>query len=469
MFSKKYFFIFLVVYLAERLFSYFFGPETPLQPQTWVNTALAGSYLAITAYLLIRKNIWGWGLVALELILGGAGGFLSLGPLSLRTCLLFVSMAIFDAQKAMAGEYIKKLKHNLPVTLGLAVLFIVVGASALNGYLAGHELKAVFSDTVPYLFLLYYYPLRDALGQDKFKKIIWSALPAAILGNGIFILFTITGFSVGFFTLQDSFYHWYRDVALGKITEVGLGFYRLVLNEQLLLAPLILYFLYRLINKKNKLWIDFSLLSALLFILSLNLTRSYLLGLAVGALFLLNKINWKRWLIFSATTLFAFAVIFTTTHLLTTRGQSLGWEIFGLRLQSVVQPQIEESSLSRMLLLPKILEKIQSAPLLGSGLGDVITVYSPTFKKDIATSHFDWGYLEIWTEMGIIGLVVWGVWITIFLRQIWLRKDQTKYYLFSALVALLIINITSPALFHVMGTIFIASLLSHNRNFIHLT
>ena len=469
MFSKKYFFIFLAAYLAERLFSYFFGPETPLQSQTLVNNAMAGCYLAITAYLLLRKNIWGWGLVALELILGGAGGFLSLGPISLRTCLLFVSMAIFDTQKALAGEYIKKLKHNLPVTLGLTALFVVVGLSALHGYLTGHGLKAVFSDAVPYLFFLYYYPLRDASKHSEFKKIIFNALPAAILGNGFFILLTISGFSTGFFILQDSFYHWYRDVALGKITEVGLGFYRLVLNEHLLLAPLILYFFYRLINKKGKFRFDISLLSILFFILSFNLTRGYLLGMAIGTLFLISGTNWKRWLFYSVAAIFSFTIIFSASHLLSTRGQSFGWEIFGLRLQSVARPQIENSALSRMLLLPKILEKIQSAPLLGSGLGGTVTVYSPIFKNEITTSHFDWGYLEILVEMGIIGLMVWGVWITIFLWQIRLRKDQTGRYLFSALTAILIINITSPALFHVMGVIFITGLLSYNRDFIHLT
>ena len=39
------------------------------------------------------------------------------------------------------------------------------------------------------------------------------------------------------------------------------------------------------------------------------------------------------------------------------RGQSLGWELLGLRLGSIASPSIEESSLSRIMLLPKIWEK----------------------------------------------------------------------------------------------------------------
>jgi len=455
---KKNIIYFLLAYFSIRLFSYFFGPATPLQTQSWVNTAFSLIILSTAIFWLIKKDIRGWYIVAGEVILGGAGGFLSVGPLSLRTSLLIVSMAIFDIHKLREGKYLQKLKETLPVTISLALLFTFVGISAIHGYLAGHGLQADFSDTIPYLFFLYFYPLRELVQSEKFKSFTWDAFTAAIIGNAIFISITIFNFSANIFQMQGGYYHWFRDVALGKITEIGFNFYRVVLNEHLLLIPILLYVLYILINKKIKKTSAFILIICLLFILSLNLTRIYMLGLAVGILFLFKKTNWKRWLIYSTGTALTFIIIFTSTHLIASRGQSLGWEIFGLRLQSIVQPQIEDSSLSRMLLLPKIWEKIKLHPLLGEGLGNTVTVYSPVLKQEITTPHFDWGYLEIWTEMGLFGLIAWVIFIY------FTYKKAKEKNLLPLLCALLVINITSPALFHVMGILLLVWLLVDEKN-----
>ena len=192
----------------------------------------------------------------------------------------------------------------------------------------------------------------------------------------------------------------------------------------------------------------------LMSILTINLTRIYFVALAVGILFLFSKTNWKRWLIYSAGALAFFIIIFTFTHLAATKGKSAGWEYLGLRLQSITAPQTEDSSHSRMLLLPKIWEKIKAHPLLGNGLGDTITVYSPVFKKEITTSHFDWGFLEIWDEMGLVGLIAWLLLIAYCI--VLTAKNNGPL---AALVGLLVINITSPALFHVMGIIFLTTIL----------
>ena len=206
--------------------------------------------------------------------------------------------------------------------------------------------------------------------------------------------------------------------ALGKITDLNSGYFRLVLNEHLLLIPLTLYFIGDIIkNSVSK--INISILFSLLFILANNLTRIYILALALGILILFSTTKWKRWLIVSVSATIAFILIFVASHTLATRGQSFGLELFGLRLQSIASPQIENSSMSRMLLLPKILDKIKLHPILGSGLGDNISVYSPIFKTTITTPNFDWGYLEIWAETGLLGIITWLAFvITLFYKII---------------------------------------------------
>lgn len=404
-------------------------------------------------YLFWKRNVWAWYIVALEIILGGAGGFLAIGPLALRTCLLLVSILYFFGDKIHQKKLSAVYLENKTFSRIILFLYVVVAYASIRGLTLGHDVRAVFADAIPYLFFLYYYPLRELLTQDKFKTICYSALGAAVLGNALFIMFSLAGFSSGTFILQGEYYHWFRDVALGKITDLGGGFFRIVLNEHLLLIPVLLFFVYKAIqNRPHPLpYILFSL--PLFFILSVNLTRIYMIALAVGLIFLFIKAGWKRWFAYCAGSAITFVLIFSLTHMLATGGRSIGWEIFGLRLQSVVQPQIEDSSLSRMLLLPKILEKIQEHAVLGNGLADTVTVYSPVFKKEISTGQFDWGYLELWAELGILGIGIWLYFLVYSVRSIVKSKINDWQYLISAISALAVTNLTSPALFHVLGIV----------------
>ncbi len=476
MMQRKQIFLFLFLYAFLRIFSYFFSPETPLYAANPLNAIVSTIILAAAAYLLWKKDERGWYIVALEMILGGSGGYLAVGELALRTCLLAASLAIFFFQKISdknfsIKNYFKENKKNVYLLFCIVAIGII---SAIHGLFAGHQMDLIIADTIPYLFFLYYFPLQELLRSERFKQLALNILAAAVIGNFVFILFTFVGFSSHLFLLQDAYYHWYRDVALGKITELPFNFYRLVLNEQLLLVPLLLFFLSKAISKSPlarglkgdvgsfeptpphpPAGRDLMLVSLLLAILSVNLTRIYLVALIVGLLLLFTRTNWKRWLFASTATIMLFFVFFTGLHLAVSRGQSLGWELFGLRLQSIVSPTLEESSLSRLLLLPKIIEKIKTHPVLGNGLGDTVTVYSPIIKQEITTPQFDWGYLEIFDELGVVGLIAW---LSLISYLFWkLHKNRA---LMASLVALAVINITSPALFHVLGVVWITALLS---------
>ncbi|PIT88766.1 MAG: hypothetical protein COU29_00080 [Candidatus Magasanikbacteria bacterium CG10_big_fil_rev_8_21_14_0_10_36_32] len=284
---------------------------------------------------------------------------------------------------------------------------------------------------------------------------------SAIIGNVAFTLFTLAGFSSGIFVLQDHYYHWLRDVATGKITDVGLGYFRIVLNEQLLLIPLFVLFAGKQIFKKERL--NLLVISSAAAIMAVNLTRIYYLALIIGLGILFWKTNWRRTVKIISVSLISIFIIFTALHLITSRGQNLGWEFFGLRLQSITAPQIEDSSLSRMLLLPKIIEKIIIPDsIFGLGLGDTVTVFSPIFNKEITTPHFDWGYLEITAESGLIGLSLWLFLIVLLIRDIIKKPNKNGPVILSMIIALLIINITSPALFHVFGIMLITTIAASN-------
>lgn len=460
MFQKKQFLAFLGAYTALRFFSYFFGPETPLQAQHPLNTLVSLAFIVVTIALIARGDKRGWYLILLEILLGGSGNYLAAFGLTVRTWFVVIAIPLY-AFRLWRKKYLQGLWQRESKMIALLGIFLtVVGLQALHGYLAGHDLKLIIGDTLPYAYILYYFPLRELLRDEGFKQIAKNAILAAIVGNAIMILDAFIAYSSGFLVIQDSYYHWYRDVAGGKITELPFHFYRLVLNEHLLLVPILLYFIYSWINKARNLLPPGRALWAapalLLIILSINLTRIYLLALVVGLLALFSRAQWRRWFICSLVTLLFFGTSFTGAHLLASRGESLGWEVFGIRLQSIVSPTIEESSLSRLLLLPKIIDKIKNNPIIGAGLGDTVTVYSPVFKKDVTTPHFDWGYLEIVAELGAIGLLAWTLLIAFIFRAY--AKNQLPRWQLASFLALLTINLTSPALFHVFGVLLLATI-----------
>lgn len=449
----------LLIYFGIRLFSYLFTPSTPLWTQNPINTLVSFFILALAAFWIYKNDERGWYIVAGEIILGGSGGYFKLGFISLRTALLLVSTSIFLIQKIhkQKKEFFIGLK---PEHYLIFSLITAAGLASLRGLYLGHAHGAVFSDFIPYLFLLYYFPLSELWLSDDFREFGKLTIFTFIIGNAIMILLTQIGLSSGTLTLQDNYYHWYRDVALGKITYLDLNFYRLVLNEHLLAVPLSLYFLGKIIKGKIN-WFNVVSLISLIIVLANSLTRIYLLAFVVGILVLFSIKRWKTWLIASIGTSLVFMTIFTLIHLGASRGQSLGWEFFGIRLQSITAPQIEDSSLSRLLLLPKILEKIKLHPILGDGFGDSVSIFSPVFKTNITTYSFDWGYLEIWAEMGIYGLIIWGLFIGyIFYSIIKNKHKYNKHIYASILIAFLVINITSPALFHVFGMLLFITLLT---------
>jgi hypothetical protein len=440
-----------LTYTLIRAVSFLFPPDTALHPASSLNSIITAGIVLITCALLVKKNSIGWYIVAGELIIGGAGNFFALHGVSLRTVLLGTALSIFTLQNW--STFREMYTKNKVTVWCLSLLYLVVGLGALRGILAGHGIGPVFADTIPYVFFLYFFPLQKILGSERgedFKKFVWNCLIATSVGNALFTGMTFGLFSTGYSTLQDTYYHWFRDVAGGKITELPFHFYRIVLNEQLVLVPLLLFFITELLEstkaKKIVVLLSFFLLS----ILAINLTRSFLLALLVGFLMLFRPRYWKRWLATTTLTVGVFVSIFVGIHTLASRGHSLGLEIFGLRLQSIVTPSLEPSSLSRLLLLPKIIDTIKTHPILGEGLADSVTVYSPVVQHEITTTQFDWGYLEIWSELGLIGLVAWGILLGYIGIQIKADSFEPAWQ-FASLGALLVITITAPALFHVLG------------------
>jgi len=116
---------------------------------------------------------------------------------------------------------------------------------------------------------------------------------------------------------------------------------------------------------------------------------------------------------------------------------------------------------SRWDLLDPMMDEIKGAPMLGSGFGEEITyqssdprVIAETGGGEWTTYRFEWGYLDIWLKMGVLGVLAFGWYLmSIFVGVRRFGRDRIwlGVALMSAVVALFGTHIFSPYLNHPIG------------------
>lgn len=433
-------------FIALRLGSfaaYFFFPEIHYT----LSTILSGIFLVLLLFLYKKNPLFGLFAVFTEILIGGAGHYLEFFGVSLRTCFIVLYLclfALFERKKIQ----IKNIPRPLMISGGILGASLVIAAAI--GIVNGHNTAYVIADIIPFLTLGLLFPL---LAHWKTIHAAYIKVLSAVfvLGNTLFSLLTLALFSFGIAHLQDPYYKWFRDIAMGKITDMGTGFFRIVLPEHLLFIPILLIIPYFFIHKTQKKWLRAVQIMSI-FVIITNFSRMYLLALCFSLIFLFSKKYYKKWLKESLVFLYLLALIFAFTHTLSSKGQSFGFELFGDRAKSIVVPDSELSSATRMTLLPVILKKIQTSPMVGSGLGSSIIFTDPITNTPKETRQFDWGYLELVTELGVVGFFSYLFSLS-FLLSLTFRKRILLGM--APAIALLAIAITTPILEHTIGVFLI--------------
>ncbi len=439
-----------------------------LAPNLFFQAIFVLSFIFLFGILYFYKPEWAWIILIGELFLGGAGHFFEFAGLSIRTLLVLIFIVLWFVTPLLSKKYKKEVSLPATPSFLILLLLIYIALTSVMALLNGHEFRAIVQDFLPFSILLLtpacYFFLKEHKTQIKLLQLSVSF----IIGSFLFSLFNFITFSTGFTKIHGIYYKWFRDVAMGKITEMGNGFFRIVTPEHLLLVVLSLV-LVGLLIKKQKDYKKFLAVLLLLsfFVLVLNFSRAYFLGFGVGLLVLKYKHDWKKWFAISAFSVISIILIFFGTSFVASGGSSFGLPLLGVRTASFVQPQIEESTATRMTLIKPIFAKIKTSPILGTGLGASITYTSLTSYNQITTRQFDWGYFEMLAELGIMGLAIFLA-LVLYIKQTLITKinivqsDYKNLYigLLASLVSLLMINITTPALFHTLGLFFIVIILA---------
>jgi len=424
-----------------------------------------------------KKIEYGFLFLFAEFFIGHQGHLFEFFGISLRLSLFLLIMAVWLIKKIKEKELRKMFDYYLKSEgLGIFLIFLfVIFLGLCQGIIKQNSLLAI-KDFINYSYLFLVFPFIDILKKKKVVNNFFRFAQAGTVVIAILTLIVFVLFASGLAEVHGQFYWWWRGTVMGKVTDVGNNFFRVVSSAHVLILPLFLIYLSLFFTEgknklkkkiKNKLLILLFLSSLVLII---NFSRGYFLGILAGLLFFKKGVKFKLWLKFSIITIAVLMLEFVLIFGLVSGGKIWqGFDFFQGRMKTVMSPEEEISSLTRMEILPHLIRKIKKDPLFGQGLGATISFSDRVTFQEKTTFHLDWGYLEIWHELGLFGLISYGLilFYVFYLGFKNIKKFKITIFqkrlimgLLAGLLSLMVANLTAPVLFHSLGIFYLVFILS---------
>jgi hypothetical protein len=356
------------------------------------------------------------------------------------------------------------------------ILFLFVVWGVINGFLHHNSLSNIFLDLNGWLFFLLILPLYDIFIVNERRKENWRFLEVIFL-VGVWWLSLKTLFVSYIFCHQivgviPELYRWIRQSGVGEITFAGGGFWRIFLQSQiyLLLAVPFLLFKTRIWSGLKKQWFWYLTLVLAFSALIVSMSRSFWLGLLVSLLvvsigiffengkkekmkikIMMLGANWLRWVVvifFSFLLVFAFAK-FPYPAVSGSFNMSLFMDRADLGSG-------ESALSSRWELLDALQVKLANCFVLGEGYGTTVTYLShdPRIQGAYTTYAFEWGWLDMWIKLGVLGVLAYIYLLGIIVKQSFVanKKDGLGAFIVLAMVvSLAVVHIFTPYLGHPLG------------------
>ncbi|MFA4937558.1 MAG: O-antigen ligase family protein [Patescibacteria group bacterium] len=447
--------------------------------------------------LAIRNYTWALAIFLIELIIGSKGYLLFFehneNLISLRLAWFIIIMAIWLIKVVINRDW-HKFKNKLIYAWFAAALAMVWGV--INGYF-NNEFSNWFLDLNGFLYLAIFLPSYFNIEKIivKLNGLIYPALTYLALKTLVLIYF-YTHFSV--FTLLP-IYLWVRNSGFGEITYAGGNFFRVFSQSHIfVLVAAVIWIAYLMIKsyelnfefKKfiiSHSWlVIFGLIQ--LAVLVACLSRSFWLA-SIACLVIvfliyaiINKINFMKFLfgctysllfIIAAVGLLFFVTKFPAPPPLVTSSADI-------LLARATSGAGEAAGGSRLNLLQPLVDKIKTNLFWGSGFGSTVTYRSldPRIKNATAgnsgwytTYAFEWGYLDTWLKLGLIGLIAYLLfWWYLFKQALANLKSNKKMIAWLVLAgagSVFITNITTPYLNHPLGIGLLLILALYLHHYIH--
>lgn len=427
-----------------------------------------------------------------ELLIGSKGYLFSTiingQSISLRLVLFGLMMALFLVDIL---RY-KKTLHLPPKMFPLVCVFaLILLLASVNGLRHGYALTDVFLDMNGYLYLGLLFPFLLYLHTPQhFRELLGVTIGAGIM---VFLksAFLLLVFSHKILPWMSYLYPWVRKTGVGEITllpDISDSFYRIFFQSHffipaflILLVSVVYFFLHSSTKplgellKRRQTWMVFLACVISVSLVLLSYSRSFWLALAFTLLcFAVTLFFLHRRLRPLALSLLTFifasglGLLLLVGIINVPLGGFTGAGIGGYALLEERTTKSDAASGSRFNLLPPLMDKVWEQPLIGSGFGTPVT-YKTLDARALATNpdgnfttySFEWAYLDMITEMGLIGLSVILALFVIVLKTLWQRfravpEDRvfSRALLmgsFFSLLFLLATHATTPYISHPLG------------------
>ena len=438
--------------------------------------------IAAIAFLIIALYRLRWALMIAigEVFIGGFGYllFYEFGgiKISIRILFFIVLLAlwlVYLFKERGRTEFLKS-RFKIPYLIFFACLAIGLITAIINK----NGFSNIFFDFNAWIFFFYLLILYDFLKKENIWIEIWNIGIACFAWLGLKTMFVLYIFSHGIEGFLWPLYFWIRDTRIGEITLMASNIYRVFLQSQIysliglgIFATFLLIGWSRLKRLEKKLLFLMLILGTATVLISLS--RSFWAGaLAVLPLLIvfviIDRVSFAKFayrsLIGFLAAVFALGLIFIVVNfpIPEPTGGSLGSLISE---RSNISDEAAASS--RWNLLPALWQGIESQPVLGSGFGATITykTMDPRILEEnptgmYTTYAFEWGLLDIWYKIGIIGMFSYFA-VLLSLAYAGIKTHLTKrrpimpLALVAGLIILFVANFFTPYLNHPLGIMYI--------------
>jgi len=331
-------------------------------------------------------------------------------PVSLRMAVFigfFVGWAVFFIRTGTLPHlHAWRFAPLIPLTLAILIGFTVG--------LASQPTLDAFKDGNAYLYLLYAFPILTTEWTSARKHQLLQLFAAGAVWNlllTLVILYVFTHFDEG---ILRSSYVFLRDIRLAEITNLGNGTHRIFIQSQfftLALGALLLAFM----SFSHRKIVPASVaLGSVIAVILLSLSRSFWIGIAAAflvLLILLARSGVRAWFPLALRTFLGgvFAIILIlVVALFPLPSQRLGGGELADALRRRSETDVAVSS--RWALIPPMKNAIAEHPVFGSGFGQRVSFITDDprareLRPDGVWSTYamEWGWLELWLKMGILG------------------------------------------------------------------
>ncbi len=459
---NKYTFLSLIVVELISLLTFL---VPPLHQVAFLMVLLAAIGMAIW------KLEYGLLILLAELFVGGKGQLFTIDlagiHFSIRMALFIIVFGIWlvkaNSSKLTAQKYIKNLKTN-QVLWAYGLMGIVVAIGLLNGLLHNTTPNVLFDSNAWFFFALTPVFFHAINSKEKINHamevLLTSTCFIALKTIGTLVLFSHNIAGIG-----GQFYDWIRNSGVGEITYVSGTIFRIFFQSQVYIMIgfliVVAVVLGQQIKNRKILFFLLGYLYLTSFALIISQSRSFWVGtvVAVGLLFIFSWIKFKIGIKKTVITM-ALLIVMVISQLMALQliTGNFGGNIVADRFKNLTS---EAAGLSRINQLQPLTTEIFQQLIVGYGFGKTVTYISTDPR--IVTTHpggvyttyaFEWGYLDIWLKLGMIGVLAYGFLLYTIVRQ-GFKKISTEPVLIvgtlCGLAALLATNIFSPYLNHPLG------------------